>query len=144
MCYYKYIALSAVIILMNLICPCSCDNSNNSSLTNAIKNFPNSINSNKINSDAFNGHINDNSHHSFASFSSSTESSAASGSASIDGQLNGSSQTPLVRMPSNTLLKYTAYKDVSILHFRIPTDTLSAVFSFKAYEESKSAFSKYS
>lgn len=51
-------------------------------------------------------------------------------------------QIPLVRLPSNTLLKYTAYKDVSILHFRIPTDTRTALFSFKAYEESKSAFRK--
>lgn len=52
-------------------------------------------------------------------------------------------QIPLVRLPSNTLLKYTAYKDVSILHFRIPSDTRTALFSFKAYEEPKSAFRKY-
>lgn len=52
-------------------------------------------------------------------------------------------QIPLVRLPSNTLLKYTAYKDVSILHFRIPPDTRTALFTFKAYEESKSAFRKY-
>lgn len=51
-------------------------------------------------------------------------------------------QIPLVRLPSNTLLKYSAYKDVSILHFRIPTETRTALFSFKAYEESKSAFRK--
>uniref|UniRef100_A0A1L8D9Q3 EGF-like domain-containing protein n=2 Tax=Nyssomyia neivai TaxID=330878 RepID=A0A1L8D9Q3_9DIPT len=51
-------------------------------------------------------------------------------------------QTPLVRLPSNTLLKYTAYKDVSILHFRVPQDTRTAMFSFKAYEESKSAFQR--
>lgn len=50
---------------------------------------------------------------------------------------------PLVRLPSNTLLKYTAYKDVSILHFRVPTDTRSAYFSFKANEETRSAFRKY-
>lgn len=54
-----------------------------------------------------------------------------------------SKQIPIVRLPSNTLLKYTAYKDVSILHFRIPKDTRTALFSFKAYEESKSAFCKY-
>lgn len=54
----------------------------------------------------------------------------------------GGKQIPLVRLPSNTLLKYTAYKDVSILHFRVPMDTRTAQFSFKAYEESKSAFSK--
>lgn len=52
-------------------------------------------------------------------------------------------QIPLVRLPSNTLLKYTAYKDVSILHFRIPSDTRTAYFSFKAYEEKKSAFRKF-
>lgn len=51
---------------------------------------------------------------------------------------------PLVRLPSNTLLKYSAYKDVSILHFRIPADTRTALFSFKAYDESKSAFRKCS
>lgn len=51
-------------------------------------------------------------------------------------------QIPLVRLPSNTLLKYTAYKDVSILHFVVPTDTRTAYFNFKAYEETKSAFRK--
>ncbi|XP_037943196.1 uncharacterized protein LOC119676045, partial [Teleopsis dalmanni] len=49
-------------------------------------------------------------------------------------------QTLIVRLPSNTLLKYTSYKDVSILHFRIPPDTRTAFFTFKAFEESKSAF----
>lgn len=53
-------------------------------------------------------------------------------------------QIPLVRLPSNTLLKYTAYKDVSILHFDVPANTRTAYFNFKAYEESKSAFRKYS
>lgn len=52
-------------------------------------------------------------------------------------------QTLIVRLPSNTLLKYTAYKDVSILHFRIPHDTRTAFFTFKGFEESKSAFRKY-
>lgn len=52
-------------------------------------------------------------------------------------------EIPLVRLPSNTLLKYTAYKDVSILHFHIPTDTRTAYFSFKAYEETRSAFCKF-
>lgn len=50
---------------------------------------------------------------------------------------------PIVRLPSNTLLKYTAYKDVSILHFVVPSDTQTAFFNFKAYEETKSAFRKY-
>lgn len=54
-----------------------------------------------------------------------------------------SEQIPLVRLPSNTLLKYTAYKDVSILHFVVPDDTRTAYFNFKAYEETKSAFRKY-
>lgn len=54
-----------------------------------------------------------------------------------------SQQIPLVRLPSNTLLKYTAYKDVSIQHFLIPMDSRSALFTFKAYEESKSALSEY-
>lgn len=53
--------------------------------------------------------------------------------------IQNSHQIPLVRLPSNTLLKYTAYKDVSIQHFLMPMDSRSALFSFKAYEESKSA-----
>lgn len=52
-------------------------------------------------------------------------------------------QTLLVRLPSNTLLKYNSYKDVSILHFRVPEDTRTAMFFFKASEESKSAFCKF-
>ena len=52
-------------------------------------------------------------------------------------------QVALVRLPSNTLLKYSSYKDVSILHFRIPSDTRTAIFTFKGYEESRSAFRKY-
>lgn len=55
----------------------------------------------------------------------------------------GGGEIPLIRLPSNTLLKYTAYKDVSILHFHIPADTRTANFNFKAYEETKSAFRKY-
>ncbi|XP_054738185.1 uncharacterized protein LOC129244530 [Anastrepha obliqua] len=51
-------------------------------------------------------------------------------------------QTLVVRLPLNTLLKYTSYKDVSILHFRVPPDTRTAFFTFKAYEESKSAFQR--
>uniref|UniRef100_A0A182QQ88 EGF-like domain-containing protein n=1 Tax=Anopheles farauti TaxID=69004 RepID=A0A182QQ88_9DIPT len=60
----------------------------------------------------------------------------------IDAPVPPEGQIPLERLPSNTLLKYTAYKDVSILHFRIPTDTRTAFFSFKAYEESKGAFQR--
>ncbi|XP_035918823.1 uncharacterized protein LOC118517080 [Anopheles stephensi] len=62
--------------------------------------------------------------------------------ASAQGEQPPEGQIPLERLPSNTLLKYTAYKDVSILHFRIPTDTRTAFFSFKAYEESKGAFQR--
>ncbi|XP_064556877.1 uncharacterized protein LOC135441260 isoform X2 [Drosophila montana] len=51
-------------------------------------------------------------------------------------------QKLIVRLPSNTLLKYTSYKDVSILHFRVPLDSRAAYFSFKAFEESKSAFQR--
>lgn len=61
---------------------------------------------------------------------------------SEDVQDSQQQQIPLVRLPSNTLLKYTAYKDVSIQHFLIPMDSRSVFFSFKAYEESKSALSK--
>lgn len=53
-------------------------------------------------------------------------------------------QKLIVRLPSNSLLKYTSYKDVSILHFRVPHDTRNAYFTFKAFEESKSAFRKFS
>lgn len=48
----------------------------------------------------------------------------------------------VVRLPSNSLLKYTSYKDVSILHFDVPPDTRTAYFTFKAFEDSKSAFRK--
>ncbi|XP_004524302.1 uncharacterized protein LOC101456267 isoform X1 [Ceratitis capitata] len=44
------------------------------------------------------------------------------------------------RLPLNILQKYTSYKDVSILHFRVPQDTRTAAFAFKAYEETKSSF----
>ncbi|XP_069969173.1 uncharacterized protein [Bactrocera oleae] len=50
------------------------------------------------------------------------------------------SHTLIVRLPLNTLLKYTAYKDISILHFKVPADTRAAFFAFKAYEEGKSVF----
>lgn len=64
------------------------------------------------------------------------------------GKSNGSDDSwveghPMVKLPSNTLLKYTAYKDVAILHFRIPSDTRTALYVFKAIEETKSAFRKY-
>lgn len=71
----------------------------------------------------------------------SNRSSKAGSSEVIEEQQNGQ-QIPLVRLPSNTLLKYTAYKDVSIQHFLIPMDTRSATFSFKSNEESKSALSE--
>ncbi|XP_055586866.1 uncharacterized protein LOC129739410 [Uranotaenia lowii] len=74
------------------------------------------------------------------SSSSSSTGNGSTAASSPTGWIEG--QIPLERLPSNTLLKYTAYKDVSILHFRIPTDTRTAFFSFKAYEESKSAFQR--
>lgn len=67
---------------------------------------------------------------------------ATAATASSNDDQNGQ-QIPLVRLPSNTLLKYTAYKDVSIQHFLIPMDTRTATFSFKSNEESKSALSKF-
>ncbi|KAI9578195.1 hypothetical protein GQX74_015081 [Glossina fuscipes] len=48
--------------------------------------------------------------------------------------------TLVVRLPSNILLKYITYKDVSILHFFVPENTRQAIFTFKAVEEPKSAF----
>ncbi|EDW33844.1 GL21912 [Drosophila persimilis] len=48
----------------------------------------------------------------------------------------------IVRLPSNSLLKYTSYKDVAILHFRVPPDSRAAYFTFKAFEESKNAFQR--
>ncbi|KAH8383940.1 hypothetical protein KR009_011377, partial [Drosophila setifemur] len=51
-------------------------------------------------------------------------------------------QELVVRLPSNSLLKYTSYKDVSILHFNVPPDSRTAYFTFKAFEESKSAFQR--
>lgn len=79
-----------------------------------------------------------------SSFSPSNKSSKSGGSDGVTAtneEQNGQ-QIPLVRLPSNTLLKYTAYKDVSIQHFLIPMDTRSATFSFKSNEESKSALSE--
>lgn len=78
-----------------------------------------------------------------SSTSSTNTNSSSNNSNDSNNNITNEKQIPLVRLPSNTLLKYTAYKDVSILHFRIPVDTQTALFSFKAYEESKSAFSKY-
>jgi len=49
-------------------------------------------------------------------------------------------QELVVRLPSNSLLKYTSYKDVSILHFDVPPDSRTAYFTFKAFEDPKSAF----
>lgn len=52
-------------------------------------------------------------------------------------------QELVVRLPSNSLLKYTSYKDVSILHFDVPPDSRTAYFTFKAFEDPKSAFREY-
>lgn len=112
--YHKVGASSVALIVIVLNILCPCRCDNNINGSNATTNLPNSLNRKQV---SHNGHhVHDGS---------------------------PPDQIPLVRLPSNTLLKYTAYKDVSILHFRIPTDTRSAFFSFKAYEESKSAFRKY-
>lgn len=50
--------------------------------------------------------------------------------------------SPIIRLPSNSLIKYTAYRDVSILHFQVPRDTRTLYYSFRAHEEFKSAFCK--
>lgn len=52
-------------------------------------------------------------------------------------------QTLVLRLPLNNLFKYTAYKDISILHFKVPADTRAAFFAFKAFEEGKSTFCKF-
>ena len=78
---------------------------------------------------------------SFSSSNKSSKSGSSEGVTATNDEQNGQ-QIPLVRLPSNTLLKYTAYKDVSIQHFLIPMDTRSATFSFKSNEESKSALSE--
>lgn len=52
-------------------------------------------------------------------------------------------KVPVLRLPANTLLKYTSYKDVSILHYQLPANVKTAYFTFKAVEESKSAFREY-
>lgn len=51
--------------------------------------------------------------------------------------------SPIIRLPSNSLIKYTAYRDVSILHFQVPRDTRTLYYSFRAHEEFKSAFCEY-
>ncbi|XP_054086827.1 uncharacterized protein LOC105219972 isoform X3 [Zeugodacus cucurbitae] len=58
----------------------------------------------------------------------------------VDQLMTPKNQTLIVRLPLNTLLKYTDYKDISILHFKVPDDTRTAFFGFKAYEEGKSTF----
>lgn len=55
----------------------------------------------------------------------------------------GSIPSPIIRLPSNSLIKYTAYRDVSILHFQVPRDTRTLHYSFRAHEEFKSAFCEY-
>lgn len=79
-------------------------------------------------------------------FISNTKTNSKSGidgvQATLTDDIQNGQQIPLVRLPSNVLLKYTAYKDVSIQHYLMPEDTRSATFSFKSYEESKSALSE--
>jgi hypothetical protein len=116
---------STLFIFLILTSPYRCDNSD-SNLTSGNVNVTNNF---IVNSKTSSKSGIDNSNNNQATFT--TE------------DIQNSQQIPLVRLPSNTLLKYTAYKDVSIQHFLIPMDSRSALFSFKAYEESKSALSKY-
>lgn len=116
---------STLLILLILASPHRCDNSD-SNFTPGTVNVTNNF---IVNSKTSSKSGIDNSNNNQATFTSE--------------DIQNSQQIPLVRLPSNTLLKYTAYKDVSIQHFLIPMDSRSAMFSFKAYEESKSALSKY-
>lgn len=119
---------STLFIFLILTSPYRCDNSD-SNLTSGTVNVTNNFIVNSKTS-------------SKTGIDSSNNNQAQTTFTSEDIQNN--QQIPLVRLPSNTLLKYTAYKDVSIQHFLMPMDSRSALFSFKAYEESKSALSKYS
>lgn len=116
---------STLLIFLILTSPYRCDNSD-SNLTSGTVNVTNGF---IVNSKTSSKSGIDNSNNNQATFTSE--------------DIQNSQQIPLVRLPSNTLLKYTAYKDVSIQHFLIPMDSRSALFSFKAYEESKSALSEY-
>lgn len=115
---------STLFIFLILSSPYRCDNSD-SNLTSGSVNVSNFIVNSKTSSKSGIDSSNNNQQATFTSE-----------------DIQNSHQIPLVRLPSNTLLKYTAYKDVSIQHFLIPMDSRSALFSFKAYEESKSALSK--
>lgn len=116
---------STLFIFSILTSPYRCDNSD-SNLTSGTVNVTNNF---IVNTKTSSKSGIDNSNNNQATFTSE--------------DIQSSQQIPLVRLPSNTLLKYTAYKDVSIQHFLIPMDSRSALFSFKAYEESKSALSEY-
>lgn len=115
---------STLFIFLILSSPYRCDNSD-SNLTSGSVNVSNFIVNSKTSSKSGIDSSNNNQQATFT-----------------NEDIQNSHQIPLVRLPSNTLLKYTAYKDVSIQHFLIPMDSRSALFSFKAYEESKSALSK--
>lgn len=119
---------STLFIFLILTSPYRCDKSDNSNLPSGTVNVTNNFIVNSKASSSKSGI--DNSNNNQATFTS-------------EDITQNSQQIPLVRLPSNTLLKYTAYKDVSIQHFLIPMDSRSALFTFKAYEESKSALSEY-
>lgn len=123
---------SALFILLLLTTPYRCDKSD-SSLASGNINVTSNNNNKKISSKSAidNNDVGNNNNINHSTFTTSED--------VPDSQQQ---QIPLVRLPSNTLLKYTAYKDVSIQHFLIPMDSRSVLFSFKAYEESKSALSK--
>jgi hypothetical protein len=108
-------------ILLTLTSPYRCDSSDSNNLSSGTVNVTNNFISN--------------------SKTSKSGTDGVQATITNDDVQNGQ-QIPLVRLPSNTLLKYSAYKDVSIQHFLIPMDSRSAMFSFKSYEESKSALSE--
>lgn len=118
---------ASLLILSILTSPYRCDNSDSKLTSGGTVNVTNSFIVNSKTSSK--SGIDSNNNNNQATFTSE--------------DIHNSHQIPLVRLPSNTLLKYTAYKDVSIQHFLIPMDSRSALFSFKAFEESKSALSEY-
>lgn len=118
---------STLFIFLIITSPYRCDNSDSNLTSGGTVNVTNNFIVNSKTSSSKSGI--DNSNNNQATFT-------------TEDITQNSQQIPLVRLPSNTLLKYTAYKDVSIQHFLIPMDSRSALFTFKAYEESKSALSE--
>lgn len=49
----------------------------------------------------------------------------------------------VTRLPKNPLMRYNSYADVMILHFKVPEDTINAVFLFKVKDTPTSFLRKY-